>query len=71
MWNRTHVKKAIMTIPYNSTKGSMRKYVTDGMIILNYENNKIIWYTDNERNTTNIVNNKDISLLIDSLMYII
>jgi len=75
VWDRSYVKKAVMTIPYNASRRSMKKYITDSLIVKEglKENDKdnTIWYTDSERNKNILINDKDISLLINSIMWII
>jgi DNA-directed RNA polymerase len=34
MWDRSYIKKAVMTIPYNSSSRSMIKYVKEGLCIV-------------------------------------
>lgn len=69
LWKRTHIKKAIMTIPYNSSISSMKKYLVDGLDF--YENiDKTNWYTSGE-NSKYKINDKDLYLLITCLKFII
>jgi hypothetical protein len=37
VWERTHFKKAIMTIPYNASERSIKKYVTENLIKVGYD----------------------------------
>jgi hypothetical protein len=37
VWDRTHFKKAIMTIPYNASHRSIKKYVTESLIKVGYD----------------------------------
>jgi hypothetical protein len=59
-----------MTIPYNSTKYAMKKYITDSLI-WEYSEDKCAWYSDSDKNKNTLINDKDITLLVSSLMYII
>lgn len=71
VWDRSYVKKAIMTIPYNSSRRSMKKYLVDSLVKMDYDEDKCSWYSDSLNNKVNMINDKDISLLIHSLMHII
>ena len=67
IWDRSHLKKAILTIPYNVTPKSMKKYLTDGLKLLDYDkDNSCHWYTDNV-NHNNQINDHDALLLITVL----
>ena len=71
LWNRSHIKKAIMTIPYNSSSRSMKNYLASNLIIVDHKKDDTIWYSTCGSNTKYIINNKDLFLLISSLKYII
>jgi DNA-directed RNA polymerase len=34
LWDRSYIKKAIMTIPYNSSIRAMRKYISDSLVLI-------------------------------------
>ena len=70
IWNRAHVKNSIMTMPYNSSFKSMNNYVADSLTMLDRADENRIWYTTNER-SDKAINDRDISLLITCLKYII
>ena len=70
IWNRTHIKKSIMTIPYNSTHRSMKRYLADTLTILDRKDDNTTLYSTCENNSK-IINDKYLSLLISSLQYII
>jgi DNA-directed RNA polymerase len=71
IWDRSYIKKAIMTIPYNSSVRSMRKYISDSLVKIDHDEDNSTWYSDSEKNTKIIINNKDIALLTLCLMNII
>lgn len=79
IWDRAIVKKAIMTIPYNSSARSMKKYITDSLFKVDYEEeeedeyeeNKSYWYSSSEKLSKPFINDKDIWLLISTLKCII
>ena len=62
--SRTHIKKSIMTIPYNSTHRSMKRYLADTLIILDRKDDNTTWYSTSENNSKMI---NDRSLFIDFL----
>jgi hypothetical protein len=50
-----------MTIPYNSSARSMKKYVVDSLVLIeNLSDGKNNWYSDKENNTTTIINDQDV-----------
>ena len=71
IWDRSYVNKAIMTIPYNSSAKSMKKYVTESLVRVDREDSDCTLYSDSEKNVKTLINDKDVSLLISSLKYII
>nr|YP_009543520.1 DNA-dependent RNA polymerase [Coniothyrium glycines]AYU74410.1 DNA-dependent RNA polymerase [Coniothyrium glycines] len=72
VWDRFYVKKAVMTIPYNSSVRAMKQYIIDCLTVDHYDDDdKCVWYSDSEKNKTIIINNKDVTLLINSIMSII
>ena len=48
----------------------MRKYLVDCLIKRDYEGDNCSWYSDST-NSDNLISDHDISLLINSLMFII
>ncbi len=74
LWDRSYIKKAIMTIPYNSSIRAMRKYISDSLVLIDMKDSNsenVNWYSSSENNTKFIINNKDISLLTACLVNII
>ncbi len=58
-----------MTIPYNATQRSMKKYFVDSLKLKSYDEvNKMNIYTDGKDNT---INDKDATLLIDCVKDVI
>lgn len=70
IWSIAHIKKSIMTIPYNSTTGSMKKYLAESLVRLNCNKQDGPWYSTSENNKQKI-NYKDLFLLIKCLKTII
>lgn len=71
IWDRAFVKKAIMTIPYNVSVRQMQKYISECLTpIESLKDGKIIWYSTSDKDK-NLINTKDISLLIHCLNKII
>lgn len=73
LWDRQNLKKSIMTIPYNSSRNSMKKYIAESLSFVEYDGT-YSWYTasnDTEADNKLTINNKDIFLLIRSLQNII
>lgn len=71
IWNRAHVKKSIMTIPYNSSHKSMKKYLAESLVRADSNINDQTWYCVSEKDDKNLINDKDLRLLISSLQFII
>ena len=71
VWNRVHVKKSIMTIPYNSSHRSMMKYLSESLVRSDCDKDGYNWYCTNEKDNKNLINQQDLYLLISSLQYII
>jgi len=66
------VKKAVMTIPYNSSTRSMTKYVLDTLEPIEVKDSKISWYSDKVNLEKSVkINTKDVSLLVSSIKDII
>lgn len=71
IFTRSNVKKAIMTIPYNATPRSMRKYLVSEMEFVRNAD-KLSWYSQkDDQKQINLINNKDITLLMDVIQHII
>lgn len=71
VFTRTHVKKVIMTIPYNSTERAMREYLKNELEQLEYyKESKCYWYVSKEGGSHRI-NSNDITLLISIISKII
>lgn len=72
IWDRSYIKKAIMTIPYNSSASSMKSYITKSLVLIEEDvKNKLNWYSDSESNTKVLINDRDVNLLIKTLKEII
>ena len=71
LWERTFLKKAIMTKPYNSSPKSMHKYIADSLVTLDCTKDDTVWYSDSEKNTRTTINGSDLWLLIKCLRSII
>ena len=71
IFTRSHVKKIIMTIPYNSSQRSMGEYLRSELDQKNYDENiKCYWYTGKD-DPNNSINSNDITLLINIITNII
>lgn len=71
---RSNIKKAIMTIPYNASHQNMVKYITSSLFLVEEETkDKDVWYskTSKEEGLSPLISLKDISLLVSSIMFII
>lgn len=69
--NRSHVKKVIMTIPYNAGVRSMIDYLKDELEEIKYDKNlKGYWYC-NKDSPDNLINSNDVSLLVNIINNII
>ncbi len=64
IWNRKVLKKAIMTIPYNSSAQSRKKYLVDSLAMIYKDDNDMCWYSDSESNSKNAINTDDLYLLL-------
>lgn len=71
VWNRTHIKKSIMTIPYNSSEKAMEKYLAESLVKLDCNDDKTSLYSTCENSTKSRINDKDLYLLISCLKFII
>lgn len=71
IWSRSHVKKSIMTLPYNSSARSMKKYLAASLVRTDLRENDTFWYSASESQTKPIISDHDLYLLISSLRYII
>lgn len=70
-WGRTHIKKAVMTIPYNSSNKSMKDYITENLVRVDCDEDDLNWWSISEDDSTNRLNDKDIYLLVKSIKDII
>jgi len=71
LWDRKHLKKVIMTIPYNASSQSMVKYLSESLVKSHYdEAKKTGWYHDGE-NKDCLINYYDIKLLIKTFSFVI
>lgn len=69
---RSNIKKAIMTIPYNVSALNMKKYIISSLHLVENENeDNILWYSKSDKQTKPFINNKDISLLINCIQTIV
>lgn len=69
---RSNIKKAIMTIPYNASSRSMRKYIKDNLHLVEQKNvDNLSWYSKSDKQTKPWINNKDVLVLISSIQAII
>ena len=71
IWNKTNVKKSIMTMPYNSSARSMKKYLAESLVKIDCKQDDTSWYSVTEARTKTVINDYDLYLLISSLRYII
>lgn len=72
LWTRSPIKKAIITIPYNSTSNSMKNYIIEYLERVGWdEESKCLWFQDKGTNISNKVSSNDIHLLINSISTII
>ena len=63
LWDRSHIKHSIMTIPYNVGLRNMKKYVTDNFVKESYDvDNKVIWYKDEV--SGKLINSVDINIFV-------
>lgn len=51
IWGRAHVKKSIMTIPYNSGVKSMKKHLAASLVKVDCNQYDLHWYSTSESNT--------------------
>lgn len=70
IWDISHVKKTIITIPYNSSQRSMYEYLSENLNRLECKDDKYSWFSDT-KNSKLKVNDKDLRLIIKSLKSII
>lgn len=70
LWERAHVKKSIMTIPYNSSSKSMKRYIAESLVKVDCNDEETNWYSVSENNSKRI-NDSDFFLLIRCLKFII
>jgi DNA-directed RNA polymerase len=61
---RSYIKKAIMTIPYNVSRHSIRKYIIEGLYLVDKDTNKdkdkISWYSKTEKGSKPHISYEDI-----------
>lgn len=61
-----------MTIPYNASYRSMKKYLTGSLHKVSFEeDNKVYWYTDTIKKSDVLINDNDCKLLINCITNII
>ena len=65
------IKKSIMTISYNSSIKSMKKYLAATLVKLDCNLEDTNWYSTSESITKQKINHKDLFLLITTIKYII
>jgi len=65
IWDRKHIKKIIMTIPYNASNRSMKKYFLDELTIKERKDDTT-WYSD-IKDSEHCINSNDATLLIKSI----
>lgn len=70
LWGRSHVKKSIMTIPYNSSPKSMKKYLAECLVRAECNDDETYWYTVSDK-PGKMINDHDLFLLIKCLKYTI
>lgn len=68
---RSHVKKSIMTIAYNSSVKAIKNYLTDILVKLDCNEGDKSWYSTSESNSKYKISDKDLYLLITTLKSII
>ena len=71
IWEIAHIKKAIMTIPYNVSFRAMVSYITDSLHLVETDDDKIRWYSSIEWGKKPFINNKDVSLLVENISNIV
>ena len=73
VWSRSDVKKAIMTIPYNATRRSMNKYLTEALLFDKYDStSNTVWYSSGTNGDKQLlISSKDTNLLINCLINVI
>lgn len=59
-----------MTIPYNSSAWSMKKYLADSLVRVDCKDEDTYWYSTSESNKL-IINDRYLFLLISCLKFII
>ncbi len=64
IWNRKVIKKAIITISYNSSAQSRKKYLVNSLAMIYKDDNDMCWYSDSESNSKNAINTDDLYLLL-------
>lgn len=72
-WERSDVKKAIMTLPYNASKRSMKSHIIASLEELEYkdaQDPEIIWYGKSEKSDL-MINDKDLQTIINIIYDII
>ena len=69
VWDRSYIKRIIMTIPYNASPLSMKKYFLNELCYIDRIDD-VSWYSDRANSKTTI-NSYDASLLIKSISSII
>ena len=70
MWERTYIKKAIMTMPYNSVR-KMIKYIKESLNTVDCNRDGCTWFSDKEKNTKACINHKDIHLLTNIIRQVV
>ena len=69
---RSNIKKAIMTIPYNASSLSMRNYIKSNLYLVEQSNdNNLSWYSKTDKESKPWINNKDILLLVRCIQNIV
>ena len=70
VWERSHIKKAIMTIPYNVSSKAMLNYVKSCLYLVD-NNDKVLTYSASESQSKPWVLSDDIKILVADIINII
>lgn len=70
VWEKSHVKKSTITMPYNSSHKLMKKHLASSLTMINRTKDDTTWYFTSESDKK-MISAHDLSLLIKSLRFII
>lgn len=60
-----------MTIPYNVSFRAMVTYITSSLHLVETDDDKVKWYSSMECGKKPLINNKDVSLLVENIRNIV